>query len=120
MQTELWNKNIFNGIKAVNRNRFHNQGGLPAKASALLYQMECCLCSGDGLSPETAFCAESRTAMERVLGLLGVRMKNPVGFDDENSEGVASFPVYDNLFGVRTVYFSIADPAGLESAYLRS
>ena len=50
MKKESWNKHVMDGILTVNRN-LHKGGLLPEKAQRLLYGLEDCLCSGDGLSP---------------------------------------------------------------------
>ena len=103
MYSDLWNENIFNGIKTVNRNLNKNREQLTEKASALLYSMESCLCSGDGLSTETAFKAADGRVAERVLGVLGVHEE--AGAMDVN-EGLTAIPLAGNPFGIQRVYFA--------------
>ena len=104
MQNDPWNENIFNGLKTVNRNLYKNRALLTEKATQLLYGMESCLCSGDGLSSETAFRAADGRVIERVLGVLGV-----VKADDRRcaSAGVRGIPLAWNPFGVRRVFFAL-------------
>ena len=71
--TTTWNETVFAGIRNVNQ--CLHSGQLPEKAEAMLYMMEDCLCSGDGLSPETAFRAKDERVVEKVLGVLGVKGK---------------------------------------------
>jgi hypothetical protein len=96
--------NIYNGLITVNKSLYQTSDALPAKASDLLYSIESCLCSGDGLSAETAFRAADGRVIERVLGVLGV-----VRADDRRctSDGIRSIPLAGNLFGVRRVFFAI-------------
>ena len=104
MYSDLWNENIFNGIKTVNRSLNKNREQLTEKASALLYNMESCLCSGDGLTAETAFQAADEKVAERVLGLLGVREDTgPTSIDN----GLTVIPLTRNPFGIQRVYFAL-------------
>lgn len=104
MYSDLWNENIFNGIKTVNRSLNKNREQLTEKASALLYSMESCLCSGDGLSAETAFRAAEEKIAERVLGLLGVQEDaGPTSID----KSLTVIPLTRNPFGIQRVYFAL-------------
>jgi hypothetical protein len=103
MQNDPWNENIFNGIKTVNRNLYKNRELLTEKATQLLYGMESCLCSGDGLSAETAFKAADGRVAERVLDVLGV--SEEAGTMDVN-EGLTTIPLAGNPFGVQRIYFA--------------
>ena len=71
MKKESWNKHVIDGILTVNRN-LHKGGLLPEKAQRLLYGLEDCLCSGDGLSPQTAFRAQDERVAEKAMELLGM------------------------------------------------
>ena len=104
MYIDLWNENIFNGIKSVNRSLYKNRELLTEKASALLYSMERCLSSGDGLTAETAFHAADEKVAERVLGLLGVQEDaGPTSID----KGLTVIPLTKNPFGIQRVYFTL-------------
>ena len=70
MVNVLWNNAVMDGIISVNRALHH--GNPPAKAGALLYGMQCCLCSGDGLSPRTAFRSGGPLVTEKTLKNLGL------------------------------------------------
>ena len=98
--TTSWNDNIFDGIKAVNRNLF--KGGLPERAANLLYDMECCLCSGDGLTEGTAFRACDDKVVDRVLGLLGVR---DAVRRTSDGDGLIRVDLAENSFGIGSLYF---------------
>ncbi len=65
-----WDGEVLDGILRVNR-ALH-QRGVPRAAAELLYGMQCCLCSGDGLSPATAFRSGGPGVTRRVLSLLGM------------------------------------------------
>lgn len=97
--TTTWNDTIFAGIRKVNH--CLHSGQLPEKAEAMLFLMEDCLCSGDGLSPETAFRAKDERVVEKVLGVLGVK-KVGGGRDDA---GVAVVHVGENEMGISEIYF---------------
>lgn len=104
MQNDPWNENIFNGLKTVNRNLYKNRALLTEKATQLLYGMESCLCSGDGLTAETAFRAANERVAERVLGVLGVHEETgPM----DNAMGLTVIPLAGNPFGVKMVYFAL-------------
>lgn len=106
MQNDPWNENIFNGIKTVNRNLNKNRELLTEKASQLLYGMESCLCSGDGLTAETAFRAANERVAERVLGVLGVHEEaDPM----DGAMGLTVIPLARNPFGVKRVYFAFGN-----------
>ena len=106
MQNDPWNENIFNGLKTVNRNLYKNRALLTEKATQLLYGMESCLCSGDGLTAETAFRAANERVAERVLGVLGVHEEtSPI----DSAMGLTVIPLAGNPFGVRMVYFALGN-----------
>ena len=71
MKNEPWDKHVMDGILAVNRN-LHKGGMLPEKAQRMLYGLEDCLCSGDGLSPQTAFRAQDERVAAKAMELLGM------------------------------------------------
>ena len=104
MRNVPWNVNVFNSLKTVNQSMYQNSEYLTEKASELLYNMECCLCSGDGLTFETAFIASDFRVMERVLWVLGVSKA-----DDRRYAcgGITGIPLLANPFGVRRVFFAI-------------
>ena len=106
MQNDPWNENIFNGIKTVNRNLNKNRELLTEKASQLLYGMESCLCSGDGLTAETAFRAANERVAERVLGVLGVHEEAD---SMDGAMGLTVIPLARNPFGVKRVYFAFGN-----------
>ena len=60
--TTTWNETIFAGIRRVNQCLYSSQH--PEKAEAMLYMMEDCLCSGDGLSPKTTFRAKNEKVVD--------------------------------------------------------
>ena len=106
MQNDPWNENIFNGLKTVNRNLYKNRALLTEKATQLLYGMESCLCSGDGLTAETAFRAANERVAERVLGVLGVHEEtSPM----DSAMGLTVIPLAGNPFGVKRVYFAFGN-----------
>ena len=104
MRNYPWTVNIYDGLMTVNKSLYQTGDTLPAKASELLYSMESCLCSGDGLSMETAFRAADGKVIDRVLGVLGV-----VKADERRctSDGIRGIPLAVNPFGVRRVFFAI-------------
>ena len=69
----------------------------------MLYMMEDCLCSGDGLSPETAFRAKDERVVEKVLGILGVKGKIGRGGGDK---GMGVVQVDGDTAGVEELFFS--------------
>lgn len=104
MKNERWNEHVMDGIVAVNRN-LHKGGMLPEKAQRMLYELEDCLCSGDGLSPQTAFRAQDERMAAKAMELLGMGSHGRL----EKKDGVtAQVPVDDNPFGVHTLFFSFA------------
>ena len=106
MQNDSWNENILNGIQTVNRNLYKSCGLLPEKAAQLLYGMESCLCSGDGLTAETAFRAANERVAERVLGVLGVHKETgPM----DSAMGLTVIPLAGNPFGVQRVDFAFGN-----------
>ena len=105
MKNERWNEHVMDGIVAVNRN-LHKGGMLPEKAQRMLYGLEDCLCSGDGLSPQTAFRAQDERMAEKAMELLGMDGHGPV----ESNDGItAQVTVDDNPYGVRALFFSFAN-----------
>ena len=98
-----WNEHVMDGIKAVNRN-LHKGGFLPEKAQRLLYGMESCLCSGDGLSPETAFRAADGRVADRTVELLGM---NVTDWTVKRDRKAAVAAVGENPYGVRSLFFTI-------------
>ena len=103
MKNILWDQHVMDGIKAVNRN-LHKGGILPEKAQQLLYGLESCLCSGDGLSPETAFRAGNGRVADRAVELLGMNVSDWTVRRDRKAAIAA---VGENPFGVRSLYFTI-------------
>jgi hypothetical protein len=103
MKNDNWNKHVMDGIMAVNRN-LHKGGFLPEKARQLLYGLESCLCSGDGLSPETAFRARDERVAERAVELLGM---NAFSYLSEQDSGTAEVPVGENPYEVHSLFFTI-------------
>ena len=106
MQNDRWNENIFNGIKVVNKSLYQNRENLTVKASLLLYGMEYCLCSGDGLSENSAFHAANMRIVERVLELLGVKVSL---YSSSFGEGISYVLVGENPFGVEQLFFSVGE-----------
>ena len=102
MKKESWDKHVMDGIVAVNRN-LHKGGMLPEKAQRMLYGLEDCLCSGDGLSPQTAFRAQDERGAEKAMELLGMdRQGQP-----ERKGAISQVPVDENPYGVQALLFSI-------------
>ena len=102
MKKESWDKHVMDGIVAVNRN-LHKGGMLPEKAQRMLYGLEDCLCSGDGLSPQTAFRAQDERVAAKAMELLGIVIflfLRPL-------EKYFEVPVDDNPYGVHALFFSI-------------
>ena len=99
----IWNDNIFNCIRLVNRN-LHGFFPLPEKAYALLYDMQSCLCSGNGLSERTAFRASSTMVIEKTLSLLGMGSS----VRDLNQTGdIAVISVSENPYKIGKIYFKV-------------
>ena len=102
MKNESWDKHVMDGLLAVNKN-LHKGGLLPEKAQRMLYGLEDCLCSGDGLSPQTAFRAQDERVAEKAMELLGMdRQGQP-----ERKGTISQVPVDENPYGVQALYFSI-------------
>lgn len=104
MKKESWDKHVMDGIVAVNRN-LHKGGMLPEKAQRILYGLEDCLCSGDGLSPQTAFRAQDERVAAKAMELLGVDSHGL----PERKGAISQVPVDENPYGVHTLFFSIVD-----------
>lgn len=103
MKNEPWDKHVMDGILTVNRN-LHKGGLLPEKAQRLLYGLEDCLCSGDGLSPQTAFRAQDERVAEKAMELLGMDKNGQL----ERKDGTtAQVSVDENPYGVQALFFSI-------------
>lgn len=69
----------------------------------MLYMMEDCLCSGNGLSPETAFRAKEERVVEKVLGVLGINMIRKV----RDEAGMVVIWLEENVTGVDELFFSV-------------
>lgn len=91
------------GIVAVNRN-LHKGGILPEKAQRMLYGLEDCLCSGDGLSPQTAFRAQDERVAAKAMELLGMDKHDQLVRKDGTTAQVS---VDENPYGVQALFFSI-------------
>ena len=76
MKNELWDKHVMDDILAVNKN-LHKGGLLPEKAQRMLYGLEDCLCSGDGLSTKTSFWVMDERVAEKAMELLGMDYQGP-------------------------------------------
>ena len=92
-------------IVAVNRN-LHKGGLLPEKAQRMLYGLEDCLCSGDGLSPQTAFRAQDERMAAKAMELLGMDSHGPL---ERVGGSTTQVPVDDNPYGVQALYFSLVE-----------
>ncbi len=90
-------------VVTVNRN-LHKGGLLPEKAMRMLYGLEECLCSGDGLSPQTAFRAQDERMATKAMELLGMDSHGRLERKDGN---MAQVSVDENPFGVQVLFFSI-------------
>ena len=97
-----WNDQLFEGLKAVNRNL--NAAPLPAKAEKLLRELECCLCSGDGLTEESAFKAVSLLVVDRMLGVTGMRDEMECSHIDGETLRVQ---MGRNRYGIESLYFTV-------------
>lgn len=102
MKNEPWDKHVMDGILAVNRN-LHKGGMLPEKAQRMLYGLEDCLCSGDGLSPQTAFRAQDERVAAKAMELLGMDSHG----QPERKGTISQVPVDENPYGVHALFFSI-------------
>ena len=105
MKNEPWDKHVMDGIVAVNRN-LHKGGLLPEKAQRMLYGLEDCLCSGDGLSPQTAFRAQDERMAAKAMELLGMDSRGPL---KRVGGSTTQVPVDDNPYGVQALYFSLVE-----------
>ena len=105
MKNEPWDKHVMDGIVAVNRN-LHKGGLLPEKAQWMLYGLEDCLCSGDGLSPQTAFRAQDERVAAKAMELLGMDSRGPL---KRVGGSTTQVPVDDNPYGVQALYFSLVE-----------
>lgn len=103
MKNERWNEHVMDGIVAVNRN-LHKGGMLPEKAQRMLYGLEDCLCSGDGLSPQTAFRAQDERMAEKAMELLGMDSHG----QPERQGAISQVSVDENPYGVHALFFSFA------------
>lgn len=103
MNQSPWDDNILDCIKAVNRN-LHHGGALPMKASEMLYDMECCLCSGDGLYPSSAFRVSSQTVMSKVISILGLN-----GDTAHDVRGYERIDLERNIYSLERLWFKIKD-----------
>lgn len=91
------------GLLVVNKD-LHNGGMLPEKAQRMLYGLEDCLCSGDGLSPQTAFRAQDERVAEKAMELLGMDSHRPLERKDGSTAQVS---LDENPYGVQALFFSI-------------
>lgn len=105
MKNVPWDKHVMDSIVAVNRN-LHKGGLLPEKAQRMLYGLEGCLCSGNGLSPQTAFRAQDERMAAKAMELLGMDRRGPL---KSNDGIIAQVPVDDNPYGVQALYFSLVE-----------
>ena len=94
-----WTDKIFDGIKAVNR-ALQGQD-LPDAACNLLYDIQSCLCSGDGLSTESPFRAATDHAFSRAIGMLGL---NPYVARIDDDGHLRRVLLRENPSGVRELY----------------
>ena len=69
-----------------------------------LSRLEDCLCSGDGLTEESAFRAKGPDTVKRVLSLLGISAS---GAGRETCGNRCRIPLEENPFGLRALYFSV-------------
>lgn len=99
-----WNDTIFEGLRKVNHNIHSGGAALTERAALLLSQMESCLCSGDGLSRETAFRAANGTVTDRTLSLLGLQ-GTVIGTRHEDRFTVVSLE--RNPWGIGELYFDV-------------
>lgn len=97
-----WNEKVFDCIRLIN-GQLHGGYCVPEMASKLLKRMETCLCSGDGLTSETAFKAESETVMERTLGLLGL---HDSVCEVRHRDCLSILSLSDNPYGLTKMYFT--------------
>ena len=105
MKNEPWDKHVMGGILAVNRN-LHKGGLLPEKAQRMLYGLEDCLCSGDGLTPQTAFRAQDERVAEKAMELLGMDRHERL---ERKGGSTAQVSVDENPYGVQSLFFSIVE-----------
>ena len=96
-----WNDTLFDGLRKVNRN-LNNGFALTPRAEQMLTRMESCLCSGDGLTRETAFRAADEAVMDRTLDILGVR---DAVLGIRRDGGVAVVSLRRNPWGVGRLFF---------------
>ena len=98
-----WETLIFDKLCKVNHNL--EVSGLPEKAREALYGLESSLCSGDGLTPGSAFKARDEYGIDRMVSLLGLN-REP---DNESScVGMQVIPVGKNIFGVDKLFFQVS------------
>ena len=96
-----WQERIFDCLRRVNH-QLHGRDKLPEQASNMLNNMEFCLCSGDGLTGETAFKTGNETVMDRTLGMLGLcdSVRNV-----HQEECLSIVSLTDNQYGIAELYF---------------
>ena len=98
-----WNEKVFACIRQVNKQRYSGYQ-MPELAAKRLYMMESCLCSGDGLSFDSAFRAENPSIMEGILGLLGITEC----ISDIQVDGFQSVvTLTENPYGIANLYFAL-------------
>ena len=101
MKRTPWDDIIVDRIKTVNRS-LHKGGELTKKAESMLYDIECCLCSGDGLSPSSAFIAKNQWVAERVLDLMGLS-----GHPAKTAGGCERMDLERNMYSLERLWFKI-------------
>ena len=102
MDLEKWNKLIFDNICIVNRCLY--KGAPPSHAGELLFSIQRGLCSGDGLSENSPFKAESQLVADRLLNLLNLK----AFIKSTDLQGnMLSVQLGTNPYGIDTVYILV-------------
>ena len=92
----------FDNICIVNRCLY--KGAPPSHAGELLFSIQCGLCSGDGLSENSPFKAESQLVADRLLNLLNLK----AFIKSTDLQGnMLSVQLDTNPYGIDTVYILI-------------
>ena len=99
----LWEKELFDKLCKVNHNI--EIAGLPEKAREALLSLETSLCSGDGLTPGSAFRAKDEEGINRMVLLFGLNREHD---EDSSCAGLQVVSVGENRFGVDKLYFQYA------------
>ena len=71
-------------------------------AAKRLFMMESCLCSGDGLSPDSAFRIGDPAIMDVILCLLGVSESIR---DVRNDDILSVITLTENPYGIANLFF---------------